>query len=165
MKFVFSLILFSCSLSATAQNRGSLTFNELKNLAGNWAGTVVLTAESSQETFQTLLEIQDLKDSLRFNFNSTGEGEKQQAESFIMKIYDGGNKIRFDSSEYDVAAIRRRGVRLEIIIEREGVYESRSAEFQQSIVIGPANLNIVKKIRYSDMVDYFIRSRSAYTKK
>jgi hypothetical protein len=166
MKIILSSILFFYSFAAVAQNaRAGLTFKELKSLSGNWTGNMVYTAENAQDTYQSGLEILDMQDSLKLNFTHTGADGKQLMESFIMRIYEDGNKLSFDSSEYDIAAIRRRGVRLEIIIEREGVDKFRSADFQQTLIIGPATLNIIKKIRYSDMQDYFIRSRSAYTKK
>lgn len=166
MKLIISLILFSYSFAATAQNaRAGLTFKELKSLSGNWTGNMVYTAENAQETYQTGLEILDMNDSLKLNFTHTGKDGKQLIESYTMRIYEDGNKMSFDSSEYDIVEIRRRGVRLTVIIEREGVDKYRSADFQQTIIIGPSTLNIIKKIRYSDMLDYFIRSRSAYTKK
>ena len=126
---------------------------------------MVYTAENSQLTYQSNLEIVAMSDSLKLNFIHLGTDGKPLPEAYTMRIYENGNKMSFDSSEYDIVAIRRRGVRLTIIIEREGVDKFRSADFQQTLIIGPATLNIVKKIRYTDMVDYFIRSRSAYTKK
>ncbi len=168
MKIILSTLFFCFSFVAIAQmNRGGLTAKDLKDLPGNWIGTMVYTgnsAEKLQVTYKTNLEIVDMKDSFMLKFIYTGPDGKQLIENYALRIYDDGNKMRFDSSEYDIAAIRRRGVRLEIIIEREGVDDYRSADFQQTIIIGPANLNIVKKIRYTDMVDYFIRSRSAFTK-
>lgn len=166
MKAIFIILFFSFSFSSLAQiEGGSLTYKDLKDLAGNWGGTMVYTAETSQLTFQSKLEIVDMKDSLMFSFINTGADGKQVTEKYAMYIYDNGNKLRFDSNEFEIVAIRRRGVRLTIIIEREGVDKYRSAEFQDTIIIGPVNLNIEKKIRYADAVDYFIRSRTSLTKK
>lgn len=166
MKSIFIILFFSFSFSSLAQTEGgSLTYKDLKDLAGNWGGTMVYTAETSQLTFQSKLEIVDMKDSLLFSFINTGADGKQVTEKYAMYIYDNGNKLRFDSNEFEIVAIRRRGVRLTIIIEREGVDKYRSAEFQDTIIIGPVNLNIEKKIRYADAVDYFIRSRISLTKK
>lgn len=166
MKAIFIILFFSFSFSSLAQiEGGSLTYKDLKDLAGNWGGTMVYTAETSQLTFQSKLEIVDMKDSLMFSFINTGADGKQVTEKYAMYIYDNGNKLRFDSNEFEIVAIRRRGVRLTIIIEREGVDKYRSAEFQDTIIIGPVNLNIEKKIRYADAVDYFIRSRISLTKK
>jgi hypothetical protein len=166
MKVILVIWCFCFSFSSVAQiEGGSLTYKDLKDLAGNWAGTMVYTAERSQVTYQSKLEIVDMKDSLMFNCILTGPDGKQVIEKYAMYIYDNGNKLRFDSNEFEIVAIRRRGVRLTVIIEREGVDNYRSADFQQTIIIGPANLNIERKIRYTDMVDYFIRSRTSLTKK
>lgn len=168
MKIILSTLFFCCSFSAIAQlKRGGLTANDLKDLPGNWTGTMVYTtngADKSQVTYKTNLEIVDMKDSYILKFLHTDTDGKQLIENYALRIYEDGNKMRFDSSEYDIVAVRRRGVRLSIIIEREGVDKARSADFQQTITIGPGILNIEKKIRYMDMVDYFIRSRSAFTK-
>ncbi len=166
MKAIFIILFFSFSFSSLAQiEGGSLTYKDLKDLAGNWGGTMVYTAETSQLTFQSKLEIVDMKDSLMFSFINTGADGKQVTEKYAMYIFENGNKLRFDSNEFEIVAIRRRGVRLTIIIEREGVDKYRSAEFQDTIIIGPVNLNIERKIRYTDAVDYFIRSRTSLTKK
>jgi hypothetical protein len=165
MKIIFSSMFYFFSFAAAAQmNKGGLIAKDLAGLPGNWTGTMVYTAEQSQVTYKTQLTVVDMKDSLLFKFTHTDPEGKVLTENYAMRVYEDGNKMSFDSSEYDMAAIRRRGVRLEIIIEREGVDNFRSADFQQSIIIGPANLNIVKKIRYRDMVDYFIRSRTVLTK-
>lgn len=168
MKIILSTLFFCCSFSAIAQlKRGGLTANDLKDLPGNWTGTMVYTtngADKSQVTYKTNLEIVNMKDSYILKFLHTDTDGKQLIENYALRIYEDGNKMRFDSSEYDIVAVRRRGVRLSIIIEREGVDKARSADFQQTITIGPGILNIEKKIRYMDMADYFIRSRSAFTK-
>ena len=168
MKIIFSTLFFCFSFSAIAQmNRGGLTAKDLAGLPGNWTGTMVYTtngADKSQVTYKTSLEIVDMKDSFLLKFIHGGTDEKQLIENYALRIYDDGNKMRFDSSVYDIVAVRRRGVRLSIIIEREGVDKALSADFQQTLTIGPGILNIEKKIRYMDMVDYFIRSRSAFTK-
>ena len=166
MKIIFCILFFGFSFSSIAQiEGGSLTAKDIKDLAGNWTGSMVFTDENAQVTFKSSLEIVDMKDSLMLKFIHTGADGKQTAESYGMRISEDGLKLRFDSNEYEIVAIRRRGVRLSIIIEREGVDKYRSADFQETIIIGPANLNIERKIRYTDMVDYFIRSRSAFTKK
>ena len=150
MKIIFSTLFFFFSFSALAQiNKINLSIDELKDLPGNWTGNMVYTAEKSQVTFQSKLEIVDMKDSMILKFIHTDPEGKPLAGNYIMRINKDGNKLRFDSSEYDIVDIRRRGVRLEIIIEREGVDNYRSADFQQSIIIGPATLNIVKRIRWT----------------
>jgi hypothetical protein len=168
MKIIFSTLFLCFSVAAMAQmNRGGYTANDLKDLPGNWTGTMVYTingADKSEVTYKTNLEIVDMKDSFMLKFIHTGTDGKQLNENYAFRIYEDGNKMRFDSSEYDIMAIRRRGVRLSIIAEREGVDKNLPANFQQTITIGPGILNIEKKIRYMDMVDYFIRSRSAFTK-
>ena len=168
MKIIFSTLFLCFSFSAMAQlNRGGYTANDLKDLPGNWTGTMVYTtnsADKSQVTYKTSLEIVAMKDSFMLKFIHTCTDGNQLIENYALRIYEDGNKLRFDSSEYDIVAVRRRGVRLSIIIEREGVDKTLSADFQQTITIGPGILNIEKKIRYMDMVDYFIRSRSAFTK-
>lgn len=165
MKIILNTFFCLCSLAAVAQvSKGGLTSKDLADLQGNWAGTMVYTAEQAQITYKTQLVVIDMKDSLLFKFTHTDAEGKVMTEEYGLRIYEEGNKMNFENNSYDIVAIHRRGVRLEIIIEREGVDNFRSADFQQTIIIGPANLNIVKKIRYTDMVDYFIRSRTGLTK-
>ena len=151
MKIIFSTLFLCFSFSAMAQlNRGGYTANDLKDLPGNWTGTMVYTtnsADKSQVTYKTSLEIVAMKDSFMLKFIHTGTDGNQLIENYALRIYEDGNKMRFDSSEYHIMAIRRRGVRLSIIIEREGVDKTLSADFQQTITIGPGILNIEKKIR------------------
>lgn len=166
MKIFFGILFIAFSFSSIAQiEGGSLTAKDIKDLVGNWTGSTVFTDEKAQVSFKSSLEIVDMKDSLMLKFIHTGIDGKQTAENYALRISEDGLKLRFDSNEYEIVAIRRRGVRLSIIIEREGVDKYRSADFQETLIIGPANLNIERKIRYTDMVDYFIRSRSAFTKK
>ena len=125
---------------------------------------MVYTGEKEQVTFKSILDINDLKDSLVFNYIHVGPDAKMDTVKYAMRIYDEGNMLQFDSSEYYIMAVRRKGVRLVVIAEREGVDNSRSADFQITLTIGPDYLNIVKGIRYGDMTEYFIRYRSVFTK-
>lgn len=165
MKIVFSILFFFSSFAASAQiNRGGLTDRDTKDLPGKWTGSMVYTEEKEQITFKSVLDITDMKDSLLFNYIHVGPDAKMDTVKYAMRIYDDGNKLQFDSSVYDIEAVRRKGVRLVIIAEREGVDKFRSADFQITLTIGPGYLNIVKGIRYDDMTEYFIRYRSIFTK-
>jgi len=163
MKIIFWILFFFSSFAASAQLRG-FTDKDLKGLAGKWTGTMVYTGEKEQVTFKSILDINDLKDSLVFNYIHVGPDAKMDTVKYAMRIYDEGNMLQFDSSEYYIMAVRRKGVRLVVIAEREGVDNSRSADFQITLTIGPGYLNIVKGIRYGDMTEYFIRYRSVFTK-
>lgn len=163
MKIILSILFFLFSFSAFAQMRG-FTDKDLKDLPGKWSGTMVYTAEKEQITYKSVLEIVDLKDSLQLNYIHVGPDAKMDTVKYAMRIYDEGNKLQFDSSEYDIVAVRRKGVKLVVIAEREGVDKFKSADFQVTLTIGPGYLNIVKGIRYTDMVEYFIRYRSTFTK-
>ena len=103
MKIIFSTLFFCFSFSAIAQmNRGGLTAKDLAGLPGNWTGTVVYTtngADKLQVTYKTNLEIVDMKDSFLLKFIHTGTDGKQLIENYAFRIYEDGNKMRFDSSE------------------------------------------------------------------
>ncbi|MBK8608524.1 MAG: hypothetical protein IPL84_00830 [Chitinophagaceae bacterium] len=167
MKILFSAVFFLLSFSVLAQRTPPYTNTELKTIVGNWTGTVVLTNTGEgklQSTVKAQLEIVDLKDSLLFNYQYTDENGKQSTEKYFVRIYDGENKISFDSAVYDMVEIRRRGPRTFIYAERAGVDNFRSVEFQEEIIIGQGVLNITKGIRYGEMVDFLIRRRAAFTK-
>ncbi|MBS1753293.1 MAG: hypothetical protein KF825_13185 [Ferruginibacter sp.] len=165
MKIIFNLLFFMLTFTASAQiNRGGLTERDTKGLPGKWTGTMVFTADKEQVTYKSVLNITDMKDSMMFNFIHVGPDATMDTVSYAMRIYDDGNKLEFDSSIYDIMAVRRKGIRLVIIAEREGVDKYRSADFQITLTIGPGYLNIVKGIRYDDMTEYFIRYRSVFTK-
>ena len=168
MKIIFSILFFFFSMIVIAQPPAGVTDNELKALVGNWAGSMVYTGytdEKSQVTLATKLEIVDMKDSLVFNFTYTEPGGKQITEKKSLRIYENGNRLSFDSAQFDIVVTRRRGPRLTIIAERTGVENFRSADFQEIINLGPGILNFTKGIRYMDMTDaYFIRKRVTLTK-
>ena len=167
MKIFLSCLVFLCSITAMAQpGRGSITEKELKDLAGNWAGTMVYTGDSSQITSVVALEVVDMKDSLVFNYTFTHKDGKQVKEKNSFRIYEEGNKLSFDSAQFDIVSTRRRGIRLTIIAERFGVENFRSADFQETINMGPGIFNYTKGIRYMDMSEaYLIRKRVTLTKK
>ncbi|MBL0184053.1 MAG: hypothetical protein IPP96_17935 [Chitinophagaceae bacterium] len=168
MKILFSILFFSFSVCVMAQRGVGLTEKEMKDLVGNWTGTMVYTGysnEKSQVTFTARLEIVDMKDSLVFNFIFTDPGGKQLVEKNSFRIYEDGNRLSFDSAQFDIVDTRRRGIRVTIIAERLGVENFRSADFQEIINFGPGILNYTKGIRYMDMSDaYFIRKRVTLTK-
>jgi hypothetical protein len=82
-----------------------------------------------------------------------------------MRIYEDGNRLSFDSAQFDIVETRRRGVRVTMFAEREGHDNYRPAEYQYIFIMGPGILNITKGIRYADMVDYSILKRLALTKR
>ncbi|MEO7308627.1 MAG: hypothetical protein ABIR78_08705 [Ferruginibacter sp.] len=170
MKIIFSLLFFFLSVCATAQRATAVTEKELKELlVGNWVGNIVYTGtdnEKLQVTLTTTLEIVDMKDSLLFKYVYTDANGKQTTEKNSLRIYEDGNRLSFDSAQFDIMATRRRGPRVTIIAEREGAENFRSADFQETINFGPGILNFTKGIRYMDMSDaYFIRKRVTLTKK
>lgn len=170
MKTVFFTLLVFLQITVIAQIAKPVTNEELKALVGNWTGPMVATGfvdGKNQHTYSTALEVTDMKDSLMFNFTFTGEAGKQLIEKYALRIYNNGDKLSFDSTEFDITDIRRRGVRLTIYAEREGYNEDRSrrVEWQDIFIIGPGILNITKGIRYPDMVDFSILKRLTLTKK
>ncbi len=168
MKLIASMLLFFLPAGMLAQRSVALTEKEIKDLVGNWSGTMVYTGSSNEKvqvTYQTKLEVLDAKDSLIFNFTHTGPDGKQLIEKNSFRIYEEGNRLSFDSAQFDIVDTRRRGIRVTLIAEREGVDNFRSADFQEMINLGPGILNYTKGIRYMDMSDaYFIRKRVTLTK-
>jgi len=168
MKIIFSALFIFLSATVMAQKAKAVTNEELKALVGNWGGSMVATGFTdgkSQLSFSTALEIVDMKDSLLFNFTYTDAEGKQSTDKCTMRIYEDGNRLSFDSAQFDIVETRRRGVRVTMYAEREGHDNYRPAEYQYIFIFGPGILNITKGIRYADMVDYSILKRSALTKK
>ncbi len=168
MKIIFGTILLFLSMTINAQVDKPVTNAELKALVGNWTGPMVATGfvdGKNQHSYTTALEVVDMQDSLMFSFTFTGEGGKQLIEKYPLRIYDNGSKLSFDSTQFDVAEIRRRGPRLTIYAEREGYDQNRRVEWQDIFIIGPGILNITKGIRYPDMIDFSIQKRLTLTKK
>jgi hypothetical protein len=170
MKTIFIVLMIFFSLSAFAQMDKPVTNAELKALVGNWAGPMVATGfvdGKNQHTYTTALEVVDMQDSLMFSFTFTGEGGKQLVEKYPLRIYDNNGKLSFDSTEFEIMEVRRRGVRLTVYAEREGYTpdKTRRVEWQDIFIIGPGILNITKGIRYPDMVEFSIQKRLTLTKK
>ena len=167
MKIIVSVFFIFFQLTSIAQNN-SITNAEFKALVGNWTGTAVNTIISNgqnQITFSAMLEVVDLKDSLQLNFTYTQPDGKQLTETNYLYVYNNSSKLSFDSAQFDIAEIRRRGVRLTIYAEREGYENYKSVDFQDILLIGPGILNITKGIRSGDAVDFAIRKRVSLTKK
>ena len=167
MKIILSVLLIFLQLAALAQNN-SISNAEFKALIGNWTGTAVntvFTNGQNQVTLSVALEVVDMKDSLQLNFNYTQTDGKQLTETNYMYVYNNSSKLSFDSAQFDIAEIRRRGVRLTIYAEREGYENYKSVDFQDIIIIGPGILNITKGIRSADAVEFSIRKRLTLTKK
>jgi|GEM_PF-5665275 len=167
MKIIAGIFFLLCSVTTMAQQgRGGITEKEIKDLVGNWAGTMVYTGDSSQITSDVALTVTDAKDSLIFYYTYTQKDGRQYSDTNCLRVYEDGNKLIFDDQQLEIMATRRRGVRLTIIAERTGVEKFRSADFQETINIGPGILNYTKGIRYMDMSEaYFIRKRITLTKK
>lgn len=167
MKILLSLLMSVIVLTARAQPLNSVTNAELKALAGKWSGTSVNTVFSNgqnQVTLTVALEVVDLKDSLQLNFMYTDPAGKQSAETNYLYVYNNSSKLSFDSTQFDIAEIRRRGVRLTIYAEREGYENYKPVDFQDILIIGPGILNITKGIRSADATDFAIRKRISLTK-
>lgn len=171
MKTSLSVLLIFFQLAATAQIAKPVTNAELKALVGNWTGPMVATGfvqadGKNQHTYTTALDVTDMQDSLMFNFTFTDVADgKQLFEKYPLRIYNNGDKLSFDSTEFDITDIRRRGVRLTVYAEREGYDQNRRVEWQDIFIIGPGILNITKGIRYPDMIDFSILKRLTLTKK
>jgi hypothetical protein len=167
MKIILSASLIFIQLAAFAQNN-SITNAEFKALVGNWTGTSVNTVSggaANQVTLSVALEVVDLKDSLQLNFTYTEPGGKQTSETNSLFVYNNSSKLSFDSTQFDIAEIRRRGVRLTIYAEREGYENYKPVDFQHILIIGPGILNITKGVRGADAIDFAIRKRLSLTKK
>lgn len=164
---VTALLMTVASVTVLAQNN-SVTNAELKALAGNWTGTSVNTIFNNgqnQLTLTVALEVTDLKDSLQFNFTYTDPDGKQTRETNFLYLYNNNSKLSFDSAQFDIAEIRRRGARLTIYAVREGYENYKPVDFQDVLIIGPGILNITKGIRGEDAQEFAIRKRMSLTKK
>jgi hypothetical protein len=167
MKIIFSALLMLLQITVIAQIDKPVTNQELKALVGNWAGTsanTVLNGAVNQVTLATTLEVVDMKDSLQFNFIYTQSDGKLLTETNFLYVYN-NTKLSFDSAQFDIAEVRRRGVRLSIYAEREGYENYKPVDFQDILIIGPGMLNITKGVRSGDAVDFAIRKRLTLTKK
>ena len=171
MKVLLSVLLVLLQIATVAQTARPVTNAELKALVGNWTGPMVATGfkfadGKNQHTYSTVLEVIDMQDSLMFNFAFTDVITNEQLiEKFPLRIYDNGSKLSFDSTQFEIADLSRRGIRLTIYAEREGYHENRRVEWQDIFIIGPGILNITKGIRYPDMIDFSIQKRLTLTKK
>jgi len=168
MKIILSAVLIFLQFAAMAQGPNTVTNAELRALVGNWTGTSVNTVTggpANQVTLTVALEVVDKKDSLQLNFTYTEPGGKQTAETNYLYVYNNSSKLSFDSMQFDIAEVRRRGVRLTVYAEREGYENYKQVDFQDILLIGPGILNITKGIRSADAVDFAIRKRLSLTKK
>ncbi len=171
MKIIVTALLIFLQLATTAQIAKPVTNLELKALVGNWNGPMVATGfvladGKNQHTYTTALEVVDMQDSLMFSFIYTDvTSGKQLIEKYPLRIYNNGDKLSFDSTQFDITDIRRRGIRLTVYAEREGYNDNRRVEWQDVFIIGPGILNITKGIRYPDMIDFSIQKRLTLTKK
>ena len=156
-------------MAAFAQNNRGLVFNkDLKVLVGSWAGNMVytdFTKNNTQVTLPTRLQVVDLKDSLAFIFYYTETGGKEIADSSTVCIYEREDKLSIDGELYDIVSTGRRGIRLIIVAEKQGFDNNKVADLRQTVTFGPSNLNILKEVRYLENEFYFIRNRSAFIKK
>ncbi|MBL7700657.1 MAG: hypothetical protein JNM14_00285 [Ferruginibacter sp.] len=170
MKTILSALIIFFSLTTFAQMDKPVTNAELKALVGYWTGPMIATGfvdGKNQHSYTTALEVTDMQDSLMFSFTFTDEGGKQLVEKYPFRIYDNNSKLSFDSTQFEITEVRRRGVRLTMYAEREGYTpdKTRRVEWQDIFIIGPGILNITKGIRYPDMVDFSILKRLTLTKK
>jgi hypothetical protein len=168
VKIIFSAVLIFLQITVIAQTAKPVTNQELKALVGNWTGPTVATGfvnGKNQHSYSTVLSVTDMQDSLMFNFTYTDETGKQLIEKYPLRIYDNGNKLIFDSTQFEITDILRRGIRLTIYAERDGYAQNRRVEWQDVFIIGPGILNITKGIRYPDMIDFSILKRLTLTKK
>jgi hypothetical protein len=168
MKIIFTALLMLFHIAVIAQTAKPVTNQELKALVGNWTGPMIATGfvdGKNQHSYSTALVVTDMQDSLMFNFTYTDETGRQLIEKYPLRIYDNGDKLSFDSTQFEITDILRRGIRLTIYAEREGYAENRRVEWQDIFIIGPGILNITKGIRYPDMIDFSIKKRLTLTKK
>ena len=167
MKIILSASLILLQLTVVAQNN-SISNAEFKSLIGSWTGTSVNTVfinGVNQVSLATTVEVIDMKDSLQLNFVYTQPDGKQLTETNFLYVYDNNSKLSFDSAQFDIAEVRRRGVRLTIYAEREGYENYKPVDFQDILLIGPGILNITKGVRSGNAVDFAIRKRLTLTKK
>lgn len=169
MKIILSVMLFLISTVVIAQNNRGLIFNkELKTLAGNWAGNMIYTdikKNNTQVTLPTKLEIIDLNDSLELKYFYTDSDGKAVSDTSSLRIYDVEDKLSIDGELYDIVSTGRKGPRLIVVGEKQGFDNNLVADLRQTVIFGPANLSIVKEVRYMENEFYFIRNRATFTKK
>jgi hypothetical protein len=163
-----TIILFSNPLFAQQDSKAMIYNKELKALAGNWTGSMIYTdpaKNNTQVTLLTKLEISSLADSLVLQFNYTDAEGRLGVEKTYLCIYDKEDKLSIDGEQYDIVFTGRKGPRLTLIVEKNNIMENnRLADLKQTIIFGPANLSMVKEVRYMENEFYFIRRRAAFTK-
>ncbi len=166
MKIILSVSFFLLSALAIAQNKG-LTYKDLRGLQGNWAGQTITTGylDKKQVTFQTTLVVIDMIDSIRLTFNNTEPNGKSVTNKNSMRIYEDGKKLGYDGEEFDIAAVRRNGERLIVIVEREGTDNKKPVDFRYTFIIGPAVFNIQEETKYEGDEKYFVTNKIQLTKK
>lgn len=167
MKIILSFLFLSISVIAAAQ-RGGVTESELKKLVGSWAGTLTYTDYSDDKTQSTLpakLEIVDLKDSLGFNYTYTEPNGKLVTDKSSLRFYTEGDKLGIDGETWFLSEVRRRGIRLTLIADKDATDNNKEAEIRKIITIGPSTLNIIKQVKYKGAKDYFIRNKTELQKK
>lgn len=161
MKIILACLLLFSSFFAAAQ-KGGVTAEELKKLAGNWSGTLIYTDHSndtSKTSIPTKLEIIDLKDSLGFSYTYTEPGGNLVKKKGSLRYFKEEDQLFIDGDTYYVSAVRRRGVRLTIIADREGADNNKEADIRKTITIGPSVLIIIKEVRYRGAKEYFVRNK------
>lgn len=165
MKITLSLLLV-CICSFASAQRGGLTVEELKKLAGTWTGSFTYTDYTDDTTKATIparMEIAVLGDSLTFNYTYSLQGQLNK-EYGGLRYVKGGDQINIDGEAFYISAIRRKGVRLTIIAEMESNDNGKEAIIRKSITIGPSNLIIVKEVKYSSAKDFFVRTKHELNK-
>lgn len=166
MKIILASLLLFSSFFAAAQ-KGGVTADELNKLAGNWSGTLTYTDysnDTSKTSLPTKLEIIDLKDSLGFNYTYTEPNGTLVKDKGSLRYLKEVDQLFIDGDTYYVNAVRRRGVRLTIIADREGTDNNKEAEIRKTITIGPSVLIIIKEVKYSGAKEYFVRNKTELQK-
>jgi hypothetical protein len=160
MKLLFIYLLTLTSAFAHAQ-RGGLTVDELKKLAGTWTGSFTYTDyvdDTTKTTIPARLEIAVLGDSLTFNYTFSLQGNLNK-EYGGLRYLKQADQINIDGEAFYIAAVRRKGVRLTVIAEMESNDNGKEAIIRKSITIGPSNLIFVKEVKYNSAKDFFVRNK------
>lgn len=168
MKYFFTVLVVVISFQVTAQQFNGIDNQQAKVLVGTWIGTSVFTdfeEGKMQSTFTTTLQVNDLKDSLQFNFEHTGRDGKKWTSTTYLNFYDEKKKLSFDNYEFSIESSTRRGPNVTIYGDRNGHVNYRQADFLQTIIFSPSKLSIIKEKRFMDMVSFSIDYRMTLSKK
>lgn len=169
MKTIFTALILFAAFTATAQvGARGVSAKDFQDLTGTWTGKLVYTDYGDDKTQVSLpaqAQIVYLKDSVLMNFTYTEPNGKQVIDKGSLRMYGDGDKISINGEEYLVNAVRRKGVRLSIIAEKEGTDINKEAIIRKTVIMGPGILIINKYVQYTGAKTWLLRNKTELSKK